>query len=73
MTALLFTPRAFFSTLAGGLCALRFRDQPHLLLGLSAGVLIGVAFLDVLPEALELSHAVGVPMTLVLLMALAGF
>lgn len=73
MTALLFAIVTFFSTLAGGLFALRFRDHLHLLLGFSAGVLIGVAFLDVLPEALELGDAAGVPMTTILLVLLAGF
>lgn len=73
MAALLLTTVTFFSTLAGGLFALRFRDHLHLLLGFSAGVLIGVAFLDVLPEALELGDASGVPMTTILLVLLAGF
>ncbi|MDP9066241.1 MAG: permease [Pseudomonadota bacterium] len=43
---------AFTSTLAGGLLALRLRDQLHLILGFSAGAVIGVAFFDLLPEAL---------------------
>lgn len=73
MTALGFTLVTFFSTLAGGLFALRFRDHLHLLLGFSAGVLIGVAFLDVLPEALTLGDEAGVPMTGILLVMLAGF
>lgn len=73
MTALLFTLVTFVSTLAGGLLALRFRDHLHLLLGLSAGVLVGVAFLEVLPEALDLGHAAGIPMATVLLVTLAGF
>jgi zinc transporter ZupT len=42
---------AFFSTLAGGLLALRLRDKLHLVLGFSAGAVIGVAFFDLLPEA----------------------
>lgn len=41
MTMLLFATITFFSTLMGGLFALRFRD--HLLLGFSAGALIGVS------------------------------
>ncbi len=56
MTALGFTFVTFFSTLAGGLFALRFRVHLHLLLGFSAGVLMGAAFLDVLPEALALNE-----------------
>jgi zinc transporter, ZIP family len=72
MAALLLTTVTFFSTLAGGLFALHFHDHLHLLLGFSAGVLIGVAFLDVLPEALELGDASGVPVTTILLVLLAG-
>jgi|SRR3989338_8644440 len=44
----------FFSTLLGGLFALKFRDKLHLILGFSAGAVIAVAFFDLLPEALEL-------------------
>lgn len=43
------------ATVAGGLVALRFSDRLHLVLGFSAGAVIGVAFFDLLPEALELS------------------
>jgi ZIP family zinc transporter len=44
---------AFFSTLLGGLLALRLRDKLHLILGFSAGAVIGVAFFDLLPEAVN--------------------
>src|SRR5438552_8022945 len=44
---------AFISTVLGGLFALRFRDKLHLILGFSAGSVIGVAFFDLLPEAIE--------------------
>lgn len=44
----------FISTLLGGLFALRFKDKLHLILGFSAGAVIGVAFFDLMPEALEL-------------------
>jgi len=45
---------AFCATFAGGLFALRLKDKLHLVLGFSAGAVIGVAFFDLLPEALEL-------------------
>jgi zinc transporter ZupT len=44
---------AFLCTYAGGLLALRLHDQLHLILGFSAGAVIGVAFFDLLPEALD--------------------
>jgi ZIP family zinc transporter len=45
---------AFASTCLGGLFALRLRDKLHLILGFSAGAIIGVAFFDLLPEAINL-------------------
>ena len=47
---------AFLSTLAGGLLALRLRDKLHLILGFSAGAVIGVAFFDLLPESIDLGE-----------------
>jgi zinc transporter ZupT len=44
---------AFASTLGGGLLALGLRDKLHLILGFSAGAVIGVAFFDLLPEAIS--------------------
>lgn len=41
-------------TFLGGIFALRFKDKLHLILGFSAGAIIGVAFFDLLPEAIEL-------------------
>ncbi len=52
--ALLLGVAAVFSTLLGGLFALKWQDKLHLILGFSAGAVIGVAFFDLLPEALEL-------------------
>ncbi|MEK7576368.1 MAG: ZIP family metal transporter [Patescibacteria group bacterium] len=46
------------ATLAGGFFALRFKDHLHLVLGFSAGAVIGVAFFDLLPEAIGLGSPV---------------
>jgi ZIP family zinc transporter len=48
---LIIAAAAFLCTLLGGLLALRLRDKLHLILGFSAGAVIGVAFFDLLPEA----------------------
>jgi ZIP family zinc transporter len=50
---ILITIITFFSTFAGGLFALRFKDRQGLILGFSAGAVIGVSFFDLLPESLS--------------------
>jgi ZIP family zinc transporter len=44
------------ATLVGGALALAFRRRIHLILGLSAGAVIGVALLELLPEALAVGY-----------------
>jgi len=44
-------------TFLGGLFAIRFKDKLHLILGFSAGAVLGVALFDLIPESLELSKA----------------
>jgi ZIP family zinc transporter len=44
---------SFVTTLFGGWTALRVRDQRHLVLGLAAGIMLGVVGFDLLPEALR--------------------
>ncbi|MDB5188234.1 MAG: hypothetical protein JWO50_754 [Candidatus Kaiserbacteria bacterium] len=43
------------ATLIGGIFALHLNDKLHLILGFSAGAVIGVAFFDLLPESLDLA------------------
>ncbi len=47
---------AFASTLLGGMFALRHKDKLHLIVGFSAGAVIGVAFFDLLPESAGLRN-----------------
>jgi zinc and cadmium transporter len=44
----------FLATLAGGFFALKFKDKLHLIVGFSAGAVLGIAFLDLFPEAVKL-------------------
>jgi ZIP family zinc transporter len=44
----------FFSTLAGGMAALRLRHRLHAFMALAAGVVVATAVADLLPEAFDL-------------------
>ncbi|HSW80001.1 MAG TPA: ZIP family metal transporter [Candidatus Saccharimonadales bacterium] len=50
MLPVLLSCATFFSTLAGGLTALKNKDRLHRFLGYTAGVLLGVVAFDLLPE-----------------------
>ncbi len=63
----------FVSTFTGGLFALRLQDRLHLILGFSAGALVGVAFFDLLPEALDLAGKTGADGQAVAAVIAAGF
>ena len=53
---ILFGAAATFTTIIGGLLALRLRQRIVLVLGLTAGVVLGVAVFDLVPEAIELAR-----------------
>lgn len=55
MTVLLVSLATFTSTLLGGLFAIKLKDKLHLILGFSAGAVVGVALFDLLPESIEIS------------------
>jgi zinc transporter ZupT len=57
MTLLLAT-LASIAAFVGGYIALRFRDKLHIILGLSAGAVIGAALFDLIPEAIELTEGI---------------
>lgn len=55
---LLFGLAASAATLIGGLLALRLKARASLVLGLAAGIVLGVALFDLIPEAIELGRGV---------------
>lgn len=57
--AVLLALATLVSTMAGGVFALRNRDRLHLILGFTAGVILGVVAFDVLPEIADLARRTG--------------
>src|SRR5438309_9404071 len=64
---------AFFATMLGGTFALYRRDRLHLILGFSAGAVLGVALFDLLPEAFTLATTRYSPATVTLCVAVGFF
>ena len=56
MTVLLIIIATTISTALGGLFAIKLKDKLHLILGFSAGAVLGVALFDLLPEAIDLTN-----------------
>lgn len=63
----------FVSTLLGGLFALRNDSRLHLVLGFTAGVILGVVAFDILPEIAHLSRNTGISFSTPMVALTAGF
>jgi len=61
------------ATTAGGALAIRSRDRLHLVLGLSAGLLLGLVAFDLIPEVFELNTNTLGDVPVVSLALVAGF
>lgn len=73
MTVLLVALCASIATFLGGALALSFRDKLHLILGFSAGAVAGLAFFDLLPEAIDLGTKSYAAQTIALAVAVGFF
>jgi zinc transporter ZupT len=71
--ALLLGCAALVATLLGGAFALRYQDKLHLILGFSAGAVLGVALFDLLPESFDLATKSYSPPTVTLFVAIGFF
>ncbi|HUP47992.1 MAG TPA: ZIP family metal transporter [Thermoanaerobaculia bacterium] len=71
--AALFALLAFVMTLAGGAFAFRYQKYLLYIMAFSAGLLIGVVFLDLIPEVAEASAAGGIDFRILMLTLVAGF
>jgi zinc transporter ZupT len=73
MFPVLLSLATFLSTALGGLFAARFRRRLHLIMGFTAGVLLGVVAFEVLPEIIDLLHETGTDPLLPMIALVAGF
>ncbi len=64
---------AFAMTLAGGAFAWRYQRYLHTIMAFSAGLLIGVAFLDLVPEIVEIAREHTIEVRSLMLVVIAGF
>ena len=55
--ALIFAVITVIATAAGGTLAIRSKDRFHLVLGLSAGLLLGLVTLELIPEVFTENQA----------------
>lgn len=63
----------FLSTLLGGIVALKNRDRLHRILGLTAGVILGVIAFELLPEIFEIVHQQGIDPAWPMIALVVGF
>ena len=70
-TAIILAAVTAFATALGGLLALKAKDRLHLVLGLAAGLLLGLVAFDLLPEVFEMGtgETLGAPTVSVAIVA----
>lgn len=68
-----FASATFFSTMAGGVAAIRWPRSLELLFALAGGVVLGAAVFDLIPEAVAHAHDSGVAESVPYLMAVVGY
>jgi ZIP family zinc transporter len=64
---------AFVMTLAGGAFAFRYQRYLQPIMAFSAGLLIGVVFLDLVPEIVETAHTTSISPRVLMLTLISGF
>ncbi len=71
--AIIFTIITFFSTLAGGLTSIKYKHKLHLVLGFTAGVILGLVAFDILPEIFDLVQKTGMSPRFPMIALVIGF
>ncbi|MDB5169172.1 MAG: permease [Candidatus Saccharibacteria bacterium] len=73
MTPILISFAAFLSTFCGGITAVKNIKRLHYVLGLTAGVILGVVAFDLLPEIFKLAYANHIDPTKPMIALVVGF
>ena len=73
MGPIFFAVSAFISTFLGGLFSLHHRTRLHYIMSFTAGVLIAVAFFDIIPEIFEVVQEHSLNIMNPLIMVVVGF
>ena len=73
MEAIVLSFFTFISTFIGGIFALKNSNRLHLIMSLTAGVLIGVVFFDLMPEIFVLAKENNLDVTSALIFLVGGF
>ena len=63
----------FISTFLGGLFGLKHKDKMNLILGLTAGIILGVISFDIFPEIIEMTKKLEVNSTMPMIALVIGF
>src|ERR1035437_7900444 len=63
----------FISTFLGGLFGLKYKDKLNLILGLTAGIILGVIAFDIFPEIINMTGRLGVSSTGPMIALVCGF
>jgi ZIP family zinc transporter len=71
--ALGFAAMTFFSTLSGGITALRWPGRLQALMALAGGVVLAAAFFDLLPDAIQQASKIDMSVSVPLGLALIGY
>jgi zinc transporter ZupT len=73
MAPILLSLGTFISTFTGGLFAVRNKERLHLIMGFTAGVLLGVVAFDIFPEIISTIGTTGIDPTYPMIALVAGF
>jgi ZIP family zinc transporter len=63
----------FIFTLIGGFLAFKFRNKMNLILGLTAGIILGVVAFDIFPEIIEMTNKLGINPLTPMIALVSGF